>query len=660
MLRETANREGASMKLIPRIGGTWWPACLVGVLLLLLSLGAMAQGLAAGGGQATGQGGSTQVSSGGPETVVATGGAAANSGGEVLSAGVTEIAKAPKPAPTVDFKMPAFFKVEHRQNDEGGAFSLLWPQSPDDHKTDETGKGPAYSYWPFHAPAGPDGSPTIWEQMDSIDTDSSYDYEKRENFNKDFFHRVPLKPGEDVTEPTDDHYSFYESQYPPTGVYSYSINNDKDTPSSVKVTAKVYDTNITDYKSLEVYADLSPFGGQRVRLDFVPARPDESMLPWDNTFSATVNLDTSKLSTSIPYYILYTGNVRGKSRVVLAVQPTRDAINSQVVLVKGSGSEQSVPDNRDKHFFRLYVVPADYEIPATAKYGPTPKTNTSAQNAQLIVDTIDKVMLDNPELMITAEVVPDPTKPDSARIKLTSTNPSNSKFYILVPDNQGIFGSVKRLIDGSVTTIDPVPAKDLLEDSVQLTRSDLPPQAWMVQQQVGPVIGHADWWDGARTNACIWGIFVCAAVMFYITMARKGISLFVRRIAGLDHVDEAIGRATEMGRPILYVTGIGDITLIAMIAAVNILGRVGRKVANYESRLLVPSYDPIVMTVCQEVLQEAYIEAGRPDAFKKDDVFFLTSDQFAVCCRGRRHNGARETGDEFPDRHVLRGKSSDS
>ncbi len=33
--------------------------------------------------------------------------------------------------------------------------------------------------------------------------------------------------------------------------------------------------------------------------------------------------------------------------------------------------------------------------------------------------------------------------------------------------------------------------------------------------------------------------------------------MFVRRIAGLDHVEEAIGRATEMGKPILYVPGIG-------------------------------------------------------------------------------------------------------
>ena len=117
--------------------------------------------------------------------------------------------------------------------------------------------------------------------------------------------------------------------------------------------------------------------------------------------------------------------------------------------------------------------------------------------------------------------------------------------------------------------------------------------------------------------------------MVFIGRARKGAALFVRRIAGLDHVEEAIGRATEMGRPILYCTGLGGVSDIATIASMNILGQVARKVADYDSRLINPHRDPIVMAVCQEVVQEAYIDAGRPDAYNKDDVFFLTDDQFA-------------------------------
>ncbi|MFH1676191.1 MAG: DUF6754 domain-containing protein [bacterium] len=158
---------------------------------------------------------------------------------------------------------------------------------------------------------------------------------------------------------------------------------------------------------------------------------------------------------------------------------------------------------------------------------------------------------------------------------------------------------------------------------------ELPPSAWEIGSMAGPITAQQNWWNGSRTNSWLWGILICLAVMIYIMQARKGVGLFIRRIAGLDHVEEAIGRATEMGRPVLYVNGLGYMSDIATIASVNILGRVARKVADYESRLLVPNRDPIVMAVCQEVIQEAYIDAGRPDSYNKDDTFFLTDDQFA-------------------------------
>jgi hypothetical protein len=105
--------------------------------------------------------------------------------------------------------------------------------------------------------------------------------------------------------------------------------------------------------------------------------------------------------------------------------------------------------------------------------------------------------------------------------------------------------------------------------------------------------------------------------------------LYVRPLAGISAVDEAIGRATEMGKPILYVLGLGTASDIATICSFTILGRVSRKVADHQSSLMVPCYDPIVMTVAQEVVKNAYTEAGRPDAYSDDQVFFVTQSQFA-------------------------------
>lgn len=113
-----------------------------------------------------------------------------------------------------------------------------------------------------------------------------------------------------------------------------------------------------------------------------------------------------------------------------------------------------------------------------------------------------------------------------------------------------------------------------------------------------------------------------------IQVARKR-EIFLRRIAGLDAVDEAIGRSTELGKPILYLTGAGDMSEPATIAAAVILGRVAKRVAAYETELMVPHRDPIVMAVCQEITKQSYLEAGKPDVFKEDSNFFITTDQFS-------------------------------
>jgi hypothetical protein len=117
--------------------------------------------------------------------------------------------------------------------------------------------------------------------------------------------------------------------------------------------------------------------------------------------------------------------------------------------------------------------------------------------------------------------------------------------------------------------------------------------------------------------------------LIFVSHAQKGADLYVRPLGGIEAVDDAIGRATEMGRPILYVLGLGTAADVATIASFTILGRVAKKVAEYQTELIVPTYDPIVMTVAQEVVKSAYLDAGRPDAYKDDTVYFVTQSQFA-------------------------------
>jgi len=144
----------------------------------------------------------------------------------------------------------------------------------------------------------------------------------------------------------------------------------------------------------------------------------------------------------------------------------------------------------------------------------------------------------------------------------------------------------------------------------------------------GPVAPEENWYNSSRTNVLI-GILVTGAfVGWFIILGRRGKSLYLRPIAGLNAMDEAIGRATEMGKPILYSSGRGKMERPASIASMNIFGSVVEKVASYGTPLIFPNNDPVVTAVAQEVAREGYTKAGHADQFNPDNIYFVTDSQF--------------------------------
>lgn len=145
----------------------------------------------------------------------------------------------------------------------------------------------------------------------------------------------------------------------------------------------------------------------------------------------------------------------------------------------------------------------------------------------------------------------------------------------------------------------------------------------------GPIAPLRQWFYTNKLNTLVATMVFVALILGFTRAARRGKTFFVRRIAGLDAIDEAVGRCTEMGRPTLYVPGISTISDVATIASLNILGQVAKKIASYQARILVPNRDPFVYPVTQDVVKQAFLEAGYPDNYQADDVYFVTNDQFA-------------------------------
>lgn len=144
----------------------------------------------------------------------------------------------------------------------------------------------------------------------------------------------------------------------------------------------------------------------------------------------------------------------------------------------------------------------------------------------------------------------------------------------------------------------------------------------------GPETSTA-WFDSRTLPALIASLISIAVVLYSVGVIGKKKSFFIREIPGLKAVEEAVGRATEMGTPIVFTPGYGgDIQRPTTIASMNILSNVAEKTALYDCRLIYPTHDPVIMAVAQEVVKEGYIEAGHPDRYNPDDIFYISSSQF--------------------------------
>jgi hypothetical protein len=134
--------------------------------------------------------------------------------------------------------------------------------------------------------------------------------------------------------------------------------------------------------------------------------------------------------------------------------------------------------------------------------------------------------------------------------------------------------------------------------------------------------------DFKKINFAILAAVVCGTVLVCTELARRGKPFYVRPIAGLKAIEEAVGRSTEMGKPMLYVPGIQDVNEIDTVAGLTILGTVARYAAEYDTPLEVPVSRALVMTAAREAVQAAALAAGRPDYYNEDRIYYVTYEQF--------------------------------
>ncbi len=122
-------------------------------------------------------------------------------------------------------------------------------------------------------------------------------------------------------------------------------------------------------------------------------------------------------------------------------------------------------------------------------------------------------------------------------------------------------------------------------------------------------------------------LFILVFVM--IQRARAGLPIpEIRKIAGLEAIDEALGRATEMGKPVHFSPGMSGFGS-EMYAGLAVLSYVAKMAAQYDTRLIVTTRRPYIHPVASDIVKQAYLEAGRPDAFNPEDIRYVSEWQFS-------------------------------
>jgi len=182
-------------------------------------------------------------------------------------------------------------------------------------------------------------------------------------------------------------------------------------------------------------------------------------------------------------------------------------------------------------------------------------------------------------------------------------------------------------IDGKLQTYEDDSAQPGTSYEYQLVA--LPTDPVLDSAISSPAQAIANWFDNTKLNVLIVAGLFFLLLFYYIFQAERGKLWTFRKIAGLDAIEEAIGRATEMGKGVFYIPGVQDIDDIQTIASMILLSKVSRMSAKYETGLLVPTNSPGVFTVAEEVVKSAYADVGRSDAYRPDQVRYITSEQFA-------------------------------
>jgi hypothetical protein len=120
----------------------------------------------------------------------------------------------------------------------------------------------------------------------------------------------------------------------------------------------------------------------------------------------------------------------------------------------------------------------------------------------------------------------------------------------------------------------------------------------------------------------------CVLAYYFFRASQRGFRVSFRQINGLSAIEEAVGRATEVGRPVHYTFGAGPMDA-GVLASFEVL----KHTASLTARMRVPLYVTVCLAeehpIAEEIVRRQYVVGGAADAFDPRTIIFLAGNKEA-------------------------------
>jgi hypothetical protein len=126
-------------------------------------------------------------------------------------------------------------------------------------------------------------------------------------------------------------------------------------------------------------------------------------------------------------------------------------------------------------------------------------------------------------------------------------------------------------------------------------------------------------------------LVIWVATVYIINEVKKGKTFEIRRVPGLDAIDEALGRCVETGRPVLATPSwrpLGSYAL-PMMAGIAMVRHTCLRAAELDLPIIMPVGSADTYPLILKNYEQACIEAGKPEIYDPDNVVYMSGQQWA-------------------------------